>query len=133
MTFYERYAQICADKGLKPRGQKAADMFGITKATICSWEKNNTTPKGETVAIMADALGFSSDYLLGRTDDPTDYAKGKNDSNTAPKLCSTDQSLPQPEILKMFNQLDFEDQLKVEGIIQGLLLSDKYKKKQNYA
>ena len=133
MTFYDRYAQICSDKGLEPCGQKAADMFGITKATICSWKKHNNTPKGETVAIMADALGFSSDYLLGRTDDPTDYAKAKNDSAAAPKLCSTDSSLPQPEILKMFNQLDFEDQLKIEGVIQGMLLNDKYKKKQNYA
>ena len=32
-------------------------------------------PKGETVAIMADALHVSADYLLCRTNDPTDYCR----------------------------------------------------------
>ena len=35
-----------------------------------------------------------------------------------------------PEILKMYNQLDSSDRIKVEGLIQGLLLQDKYQTKQ---
>ncbi len=151
MTFYSRYAQICEKHGIEPCSQRAADMFHVTRATISSWGKKNSAPKGETVATIADALGVSSDYLLGRTDDPTDYSDpdliaevagpvlDHFDGNVKKavafrKAVDTDvQNEQMPEILRMYNQLDDVDQAKVEGIIQGLLLNDKYKRGQNLA
>ncbi len=137
MTFFDRYSQICEAQGLEPCSQKAAEMFHVTRATISSWGKNNTTPKGETVALIADALGVSTDYLLGRTDDPADPTKPKLDIAFTVDTSGSMMNPPQqeePEILKLYNQLDIADQLKVEGIIQGLLLNDKYKKgQQNFA
>ncbi len=131
MTFFERYSQICETKGIEPCSQKAAGMFHVTRATISSWGKNNTTPKGETVALIADALEVSTDYLLGRTDISTDYTKAiEPDFMNPPASNAQDE----PEILQLYNQLDCADQMKVEGIIQGLLLNDKYKKgQQSYA
>ncbi len=131
MTFFERYSQICEAKGIEPCSQRAAGMFNVTRATISSWGKNNTTPKGETVALIADALEVSTDYLLGRTDISTDYTKAKDPGFMNPPVSEQPKL---PEIMQLYNQLDCADQLKVEGIIQGLLLNDKYKKgQQNYA
>lgn len=131
MTFFGRYSQICEAKGIEPCSQRAAGMFNVTRATISSWGKNNTTPKGETVALIADALEVSTDYLLGRTDVSTDYTRSVDPGFMNPPVSSTQDV---PEILQLYNQLDCADQMKVEGIIQGLLLNDKYKKgQQSYA
>lgn len=126
-------------------------MFHVTRAAISSWGKKNSAPKGETVAIIADALGVSADYLLGRTDDPTDYSNPDLIAEVAgPVLDYFDGNVKKavafreavdtdvqneqiPKILRMYSQLDDVDQAKVEGVIQGLLLNDKYKKGQNLA
>lgn len=130
MTYYERYARIAEQMNLDPCSQQAADLFGLTKATISSWNIKSTTPKGETVAIMADKLGVSADYLLGRTDDPTDYVKGaapvqpapgKTVAFKKPAISDADAS-----ILRLLNRLDATDRLRAEGVIQGLLMQDKY-------
>lgn len=73
MRFYDQYEQICNKKGIEPCSQLAAEMFGVTRATISQWKSRDKAPKGETVRIIADALGVSADYLLGRTNNPTDY------------------------------------------------------------
>ena len=75
MTFFDRYAGLMEEKGLDPGSQTAADMMGVTRSAISIWKRKGTTPKGDTVAKMADVLHVSADYLLGRTNDPTDYAR----------------------------------------------------------
>lgn len=133
MTFFDRYAKIAEQQNLEPCSQKAADLFGLTKATISTWNSKRTTPKGETVAKMADKLGVSADYLLGRTDDPTDFAKGK-----MPTVMSAPASEPQKTVvfkrpaqpddvlIQLLNRLDASDRLRAEGVIQGLLMQEKY-------
>lgn len=115
MNFYERYRTICSEKGLDPCSQKTADMFGVTRATISSWKSKNTIPKGETVAIMADALHVSADYLLCRTSDPTDYSSQKLEVYT--------DAVPNeiPRILDLYSQLDALDRVRVEAYIEGML------------
>lgn len=73
MRFYDQYERICNKKGIEPCSQSAAEMFNVTRATISQWNSRNRAPKGETVRIIADALEVSADYLLSRTNDPTDY------------------------------------------------------------
>ena len=68
MTFFDRYAGLMEEKGLDPGSQSSADMMGVTRSAISIWKRKGTTPKGDTVAKMADVLRVSADYLLGRTD-----------------------------------------------------------------
>lgn len=63
MSFYERYAFLCRQKGIDPCSQATADMLGVTKGTISAWKRNDNAPKGGTVSAIADALGVSADYL----------------------------------------------------------------------
>ena len=66
MGFYERYEKICVLRGLQPCSRRAAELFNVTRATISAWKRNANAPKGETVALIAEKLGVSCDYLLGR-------------------------------------------------------------------
>jgi transcriptional regulator with XRE-family HTH domain len=123
MSFFERYAATCTEHGIEPCSQRAADLFGISRSTISSWNTKNTFPKGETVAAIADALGVSADYLLGRTDNPIDYA------NSAPVVedVSRDYMGAIPDFVSKFRMLDDVDKAKAEAYLDGLLSADKYR------
>ena len=146
MKFYDRYAQLCIERGIEPCSQAAADMFGISKSTISSWNTKKTFPKGDTVAAVADALGVSSDYLLGRTDDPTDYSNGDVIASLAgpvldefdgdAKRAANFQRAVAEDATKdrrrsagyptQYFLLDEIDKAKADAYIEGLLAADKY-------
>lgn len=145
MTFFERYAKLCEDRGIDPCSQKAAEAIGVTRATISSWNKKNTTPNGETVAVIAKALNVSSDYLLGRTDDPTDYSDDDLIASIAGPVLDhfngdvkkavafqravaedAARERKQPEFIKLYSRLDDVDKAKAEAFMNGLLAADKY-------
>ena len=129
MTFYERYAAVAEKSGLKPGSEKAASLFGSNKSTVSKWKTNNITPIGNVVAAIADAFSCSTDYLLGRTDDMTDYAKGEKpsqeDSTPSPAVIQfpNDES---DSLSRLIKRLDPADRLRAEGVIQGLLMQSKY-------
>ena len=122
MSFFDRYAKACMDHGIEPCSQRAADMFGTTRATISQWNTRQATPKGDTVAVIASALNVSSEYLLGRTDDPIDPV-------------SYLRTPAQDSVYLSYAKLDVIDQAKVEAYIDALLTSEKYNpiKKENRA
>lgn len=128
MNFYEQYKAICSEKGIDPCSQRAAEMFGVTRAAISSWKMKNTMPKGETVAAMANVLNVSADYLLCRTSDPTDYSsQNMAAAGVSPALKqSNDDKNEFPKILSLYNQLDYFDRIRVEAYIEGILTKDKY-------
>lgn len=146
MRFYDRYSQLCTERGIEPCSQVAADMFGVSKSTISSWNTKNTFPKGDTVAAVADALGVSSDFLLGRTDDPTDYSDGDviaslagpvlDEFNGDAKRAADFQRAVAEDAAKdrrrsisyptQYYLLDEIDKAKADAYIEGLLAADKY-------
>lgn len=148
MTFYERYEKVCLEHDLDPCSQKAADLIGTTRSTISAWGTKKTTPKGEFVAAIADALGVSADYLLGRTDDMTDYANPELVASMAgPVLDEMNGDVKKavefhnavdndvkneqkPHILQQYEKLDEIDQIKADAFIEGLLAADKYAEKR---
>ena len=125
MTFFERYAAVAEQYNIPPAGQKAAELFNVTKAAISSWNSKGTTPKGDTVAVIADRLNVSTDYLLGRTEDPTDYTKHSG-SSTMPIAFPGEKPDKGENILRLFEKLDGEDQIKAEGVLMGMLMANKY-------
>lgn len=149
MGFFERYKKLCADNGYEPTSQFMANAIGATRATISSWGKNGTVPKGETIAAIAEVFNVSSDYLLGRTDDPTDYTNpdliaefntdtlehfdGDVEKAVQFREAVDNDALSEyngiKRVIQKFNRLDSTDQAKVEGVIEGLLMNyNKYNK-----
>lgn len=47
-----------------------AAKIGSSERSIIRWEKGETEPQRHVLVKLADALGVSTDYLMGRTDDP---------------------------------------------------------------
>ncbi len=128
MTFYERYEKVCIQHGIDPCSQKAADLIHTTRGNISMWKKNNTTPKGEMLCAIADAYHVSTDYLVGRTDDQTDYTSPKAKLTIAPSTAPSTAGTNDAVIAK-YNQLDETDKMKAEAYIDGILSADKYRRK----
>lgn len=96
---------------------KSRRSFRLSRSTISSWNTKNTFPKGETVAAIADALGVSADYLLGRTDNPIDYVNSAPVVEDAPR----DYIGAVPDFVTKFRMLDDVDKAKAEAYLDGLL------------
>ena len=154
MTFFERYTELCLQRGYKPGSEQAAQALGTNRGTISAWRTSERPPKTEYLVVIADVYGVSTDYLLGRTDDPTDYTNPEllaelagpqldafdGDARKAvafQKAVETDAKREKirqatPLLDALYDQLDDADRGKVEGFAQGLLSQDKYavRKKQ---
>ena len=100
MTFYERFEATCKSKNLDPTGRELEKIMKerittFSRTTPNKWKTGGNNPKSEFITALADILEVSTDYLLCRTDDPTDYAH-------QPKtLTETEKRL-----LQMFRQMD---------------------------
>ncbi|MCJ7856049.1 helix-turn-helix domain-containing protein [Lachnospiraceae bacterium NSJ-143] len=58
---------------LKERGTQQKIMLencGLNKNTVSSMLSRGSMPKADNLAKIADYLGCSIDYLMGRTDNP---------------------------------------------------------------
>lgn len=64
MTFYERYEQLCSERGFKPQTREMLDILGITSPTVSGWKKG-ASPKMEVIRTLAEYFQVSADYLLG--------------------------------------------------------------------
>jgi transcriptional regulator with XRE-family HTH domain len=50
---------------------EAAKLLGISNGTLSGYERNYRDPDTNILEKMADLYEVTTDYLLGRTDDPT--------------------------------------------------------------
>lgn len=69
--FYDRFLQLCNDRGVKPSRVAVDTQFN--KGSITSWKKRydqgqDTQPTAEILNKVATYFGVSTDYLLGNTD-----------------------------------------------------------------
>jgi transcriptional regulator with XRE-family HTH domain len=51
--------------------QNMADLLNVTRTAYVKYEKGQSQPPNDSLLIMADFFGVSTDYLLGNSDDPT--------------------------------------------------------------
>ncbi len=119
MNFYERYEALCLRRGIDPCSQSAAEKLGTTRSNISYW-KRGTKPNVEIVRNAANMLQTSADYLLGRTDDDTDYTMVQKHGPSLPR-----------DVTVMLSQLDGKDLEKVMIYARGLLDGDKYLKRRS--
>ena len=74
-TFSERLVKLMTLKSLTQKG--LATKANITEAAISYYVKGVRTPSGDILARMAEALSTTTDYLLGRTEDPNALPESK--------------------------------------------------------
>lgn len=78
MTTFERIKKL--SKKLDKNLQEVAMEAGLGKNAIYKWQAQN--PKAIDLAEVAKVLNTTTDYLLGRTDDPTIPNNSENHINS---------------------------------------------------
>ncbi|MBX5437666.1 MAG: helix-turn-helix transcriptional regulator [Alicyclobacillaceae bacterium] len=80
MSLGKRLRQTRLRRGLTQ--SQLAERLGMTEANLSNYERDRTTPPSERLQQIAEILDVTTDYLLGRTDDPHGYAEylGREDA-----------------------------------------------------
>ncbi len=107
MIFLQRVLDLIASAGITKN--KLSTDIGINKNSFVDWERRGTIPGGDVVAKIADYFHVSTDYLLGRADDP-------RPAGEEPAPDSRDRPLYPPE----YDLLTPEDKELVDGMIRSL-------------
>ena len=66
--FALRLKELREKKGLSQKAFSA--KLGVSQSTVGMWESQKREPNFETTEKIANFFGVSTDYLLGRTDEP---------------------------------------------------------------
>lgn len=130
MSFFERYLRTCERNGIEPSSQNTADLIGTNRATISQWKTKGTMPSGAMVARIADKLNTTTDYLLGRTDDPADYTDPVLFQKRVEAHNGTHPDAATSDFIKLYDHLDTCDQMQVVGFMKALLTGTKYAKEE---
>lgn len=125
--FWDIFYKVCIEQGTKPN--PVAKQIGVSSSTVTSW-KNGGIPNGETLLKLADYLGVSTDYLLGRTQEPTKISgnqiktgniTGDNNANMNMDTNKTSQyDKTTMQVADIFQDLDVLDKAKVLNLIAEL-------------
>ena len=51
--------------------KELAISMGVAQPTVSNWENGGRAPMGKNLSKLAELLGCSTDFLLGKTDSPT--------------------------------------------------------------
>lgn len=92
-SFSERLKELRAEKGI--RSEDAAEVFGVSRATLSAYEMGKSVPDLNVLNKMADFYGVSTDYICGRTNvkkslqaDTSSVKLSQSDVNKSPN-CPT--------------------------------------------
>ena len=95
-----------------------ANMLGTTKQTISRWETCSTSPTLERLPEIARVLNVEASWIAGYGPDR------QSDSHFGVKLADRFCG----DLYDLCMKLDSNDQTRVIGFAQALLMDDKYKK-----
>lgn len=124
----------------KEKGVKIIDMLEqceLNKNTLSSMKSRNSWIQSNSLAKIADYLDCSVDYLLGRSDNPTELYSEKSGAITNDhgnivtgngNIVSNrnDNGVEQPdemtaELIKAFRAMCFTDKLKVMNVVMKIV------------
>jgi transcriptional regulator with XRE-family HTH domain len=79
--FRERFREWRLKRGISQ--DELARKAHVPSASVSHFERGIRFPNAETLRRIADALGVSADFLLGRVDDPAGEGLGETDPEFA--------------------------------------------------
>ena len=86
------------------RGWSQAELsrrLGITRNGVNSWEQGLSMPSPACLVDLAKVFGVSTDYLLGRTENPEGVKAAGNEAPSEwPPLEFADGAMELPEVLE---------------------------------
>ena len=101
MLFQQRIAAI--RKEFKFSQEKFGELVGVSQRTVAFWEAGLRMPSHAVTAALADRLGVSVDYLLGRTDvkAPTKKQPAAQGSELLDDIIDRLRDLPDPMLRRV--------------------------------
>jgi transcriptional regulator with XRE-family HTH domain len=79
MSLGERIREFRIKRGFTQN--QMAEKLGMTESNFSSYERDKSVPPSEKLNRIALILDVSTDYLLGRTNDPTPYSDKSEDES----------------------------------------------------
>ncbi|WP_273000933.1 helix-turn-helix domain-containing protein, partial [Hydrogenibacillus schlegelii] len=80
--FAERLRKLRLKMGISQI--ELAEKIGVSNFAVSRYERGATSPDPEIIIKLADFFGVTTDYLLGRTDDPTPTSENTSPSPSPP-------------------------------------------------
>lgn len=99
MDFSVRVAQIRKQMGLSQ--DKFGELINLSQRTVAAWEAGERTPSFSTLSDLADKLGVSLDYLLGRSDDAKKIQPAAESSELLEDIITRLRGLPDPALSRV--------------------------------
>lgn len=93
MTVFERIKEVSKTRGMSLL--QLNDKAGLKKNVIYSWKTKQ--PSAEKLKAVSEVLGVSTDYLLGKTDNPSATNKPKEVDIEDENILMTFDGKPIPE------------------------------------
>lgn len=100
MSLGKRIKLLREEKGI--RQEDIGKLFCVSKSAVSQWENDIRTPDMNIVIKLADYFNVSTDYLLGRTDDPSPKGDIRQHVNDDDALEYLDELHKRPEMKTLF-------------------------------
>lgn len=107
----------------KERGrtqQEIADFLGVTKQSVSGYETGKITPPTDVCERLANLFLVSTDYLIGRTDNPEQVQIKSFPTVRIPVLGRVKAGIPADAITEIIDYEDIPEQLAKSGEFFGL-------------
>lgn len=75
----DKIFSLMGERGISAK--EISEKTGISSGNISDWKNGRSTPKADALIKIADLLDCSVDYLLGRTDQPSNTASITGNKN----------------------------------------------------
>lgn len=96
--FYDRFLELCAEKGVKPTN--ACVEAGLSRGLAAKWKSTKTEkPSADALEKMSAYFGKSIDEILGKEKSPSKIGEGKH-------------RIPDEETLKLLELLETREDIR---------------------
>ncbi len=112
MNFWETYEKLCSAVGKKPN--QVGRELGTSSASVTQW-KNGSVPSGEKLVQIADYFNVTTDYLLGRTNEPELMPNNEEVDDNMP-VTDFDRDKTAEEFMQMFTKLPLMDRIEIMSL-----------------
>jgi transcriptional regulator with XRE-family HTH domain len=110
MTFGARLRELRQNKGMTQA--ELAKALALGESTISFYEADRREPDYQTLNAVADFFGVTTDYLLGRTDDPHGtFAPDPDDPNAAAIAKIAAALREDPELAEFWDEISKREDL----------------------
>lgn len=89
--------------------EELAKKINTTKGTISNYENRHSTPSNELLGDLANILNTTTDYLLGRTDNPEPFNK------QLPELTNKDEKDIAKDLENIINNISTDGYAHFDG------------------